>query len=192
MNRVFLIPVTEMLDVSKIEEYNKEYIKTYPNSWKPFVTKDNFNDYLKRMDEYSKGQGNNEVKEIFYWLFDNDKIVGSGSIRLNPEIDKNIETYIGHIFYQIVPTYRNQGYGKLICHLLLEEMQKFGFKEAIIPCYDTNVGSINIIESNGGELIETVKGDGSSNSEHLKTRRYKIDIDKSLERYEMKNKLRNK
>lgn len=189
MDQVFLIPATEMLDVSKIEEYNKEFIKKYPNNWKPFVTKDNFNDYLKKIGEYRKGKGNNGLKEIFYWLFDNDKIVGSGGIRLNPEIDKNIETYIGHIFYQIVPTCRNQGYGKLICHLLLEEMQKSGFREAIITCYDTNIGSINIIENNGGKLIETVLGDGSPNSDHLKTRRYKIDIDKSLAEYTSRNNL---
>ena len=171
MNQIFLFPVTEMLDITKIEEYNQEFIKAYPNSWEPFVTKNNFDEYLRRMNDYSEGKGNDGLKEMFYWLFDKDKIVGSGSIRLNPEIDKITETYAGHIFYQIVPTYRKQGYGTIICHLLLQEMQKLGLKEAIISCYDTNVGSINIIENNGGELIETVLGDGSPNSDYLKTRR---------------------
>ena len=192
MNQIFLFPVTEMLDITKIEEYNQEFIKAYPNSWEPFVTKNNFDEYLRRMNDYSEGKGNDGLKEIFYWLFDKDKIVGSGSIRLNPEIDKITETYAGHIFYQIVPTYRKQGYGTIICHLLLQEMQKLGLKEAIISCYDTNVGSINIIENNGGELIETVLGDGSPNSDYLKTRRYKIDIDKSLTEYDARNKLQNK
>ena len=189
MNQIFLFPVTEMLDITKIEEYNQEFIKAYPNSWEPFVTKNNFDEYLRRMNDYSEGKGNDGLKEIFYWLFDKDKIVGSGSIRLNPEIDKITETYAGHIFYQIVPTYRKQGYGTIICHLLLQEMQKLGLKEAIISCYDTNVGSINIIENNGGELIETVLGDGSPNSDYLKTRRYKIDIDKSLIEYDARNRL---
>ena len=189
MNQIFLFPVTEMLDITKIEEYNQEFIKAYPNSWEPFVTKNNFDEYLRRMNDYSEGKGNDGLKEIFYWLFDKDKIVGSGSIRLNPEIDKITETYAGHIFYQIVPTYRKQGYGTIICHLLLQEMQKLGLKEAIISCYDTNVGSINIIENNGGELIETVLGDGSPNSDYLKTRRYKIDIDKALIEYDARNKL---
>ena len=189
MNQIFLFPVTEMLDITKIEEYNQEFIKAYPDSWEPFVTKNNFDEYLRRMNDYSEGKGNDGLKEIFYWLFDKDKIVGSGSIRLNPEIDKITETYAGHIFYQIVPTYRKQGYGTIICHLLLQEMQKLGLKEAIISCYDTNVGSINIIENNGDELIETVLGDGSPNSDYLKTRRYKIDIDKSLIEYDARNKL---
>ena len=189
MNQIFLFPVTEMLDITKIEEYNQEFIKAYPNGWEPFVTKNNFDEYLRRMNNYKEGKDNDGLKEIFYWLFDKDKIVGSGSIRLNPEIDKIIETYACHIFYQIVPTYRKQGYGTIICHLLLQEMQKLGFKEATISCYDTNIGSINIIENNGGELIETVLGDGSPNSDYLKTRRYKIDIDKSLTEYDARNKL---
>ena len=189
MNQIFLFPVTEMLDITKIEEYNQEFIKAYPNSWEPFVTKNNFDEYLRRMNDYREGKDNDGLKEIFYWLFDKDKIVGSGSIRLNPKIDKTTETYAGHIFYQIVPTYRKQGYGTIICHLLLQKMKKLGFKEAIITCYDTNVGSINIIENNGGELIETVLGDGSPNSDYLKTRRYKIDIDKSLIEYDARNKL---
>ncbi len=188
MSKISLVPVTEMLDVAKIDDYNQDFIKKYHNNWKPFVTKDNFEDYLKRMEDVKKGIGNDGVKEIFYWLIDENKIVGSGSIRLNPEIDEEWEIYAGHIFYQIVPTYRKQGYGKLICHLLLKEMQKFGFNEAIIACYDTNIGSINIIESNSGELIETIKGDSSPNSNHLRTRRYKIDIDKSLLEYKRRNK----
>ena len=190
MNQIFLFPVTEMLDITKIEEYNQEFIKAYPNGWKPFVDKNNFDEYLRRMNNYKEGKDNDGLKEIFYWLFDKDKIVGSGSIRLNPEIDKIIETYACHIFYQIVPTYRKQGYGTIICHLLLQEMQKLGFKEATISCYDTNIGSINIIENNGGELIETVLGDGDfPNSDNVKTRRYKIDIDKSLTEYDARNKL---
>ncbi len=36
---------------------------------------------------------------------------------------------------------------------------------------------------------ETVLGDGSSNSDNLKTRRYKIDIDKSFTKYDARNKL---
>lgn len=188
MSKISLVPVTEMLDVAKIDDYNQEFIKKYQNNWKPFVTKDNFEDYLKRMEDVKKGIGNDGVKEIFYWLIDENKIVGSGSIRLNPEIDEEWEIYAGHIFYQIVPTYRKQGYGKLICHLLLKEMQKLGFNEAIIACYDTNIGSINIIESNSGKLIETIKGDSSPNSNHLRTRRYKIDIDKSLLEYKRGNK----
>ena len=188
MNNAYLIPVTKMLDIKKIEDYNQEFIKVYQDKYKPFVTRDNFDSYLKQMNDFKEGIGNNGLKEIYYWFIDNDKIVGSASIRLNPEVDEITNKYAGNIFYQIVPTYRKQGYGKQICHLLLKEMQSLGFKEAILTCYDTNIGSINIIEENGGELLETIKGDGSLNSDHLNTRRYKIDIEKSLKEYIGRNK----
>ena len=184
---ILLVPVTEMRDIEKIEEYNQEYINTYKNDWKPFVTKENFEDYLKRMEDLKKGIDNDGIKEIFYWFFLDNKIIGSGSIRLNPEINKEWEIYSGHIFYQIVPKYRKKGYGKILCHLLIEKMQELGYKEAIITCYDTNIGSIRIIESNSGKLIEIVNGDNLSSNDIVKTRRYKIKIDKSLQDYEEKS-----
>lgn len=182
MKNLFIQDVIDMLDIAKIEDYNNEFMSVYPD-WKPFVTKDNFSEYLKSMKELREGLGDDGVKEIFYWYMEDDKIIGSGSIRLNPEADKIIEIYAGHIFYQIVPSKRKQGYGTILCHLLLEKMYELGYKEAIISCYDTNIGSINIIENNSGELIETVKGDGSPNSDNLKTRSYKIDIEKSLSEF---------
>lgn len=186
MKTLYIQDVVEMLNIDKIEEYNKEFVKIYP-SWRPFVTKDNFKEYLENMNNMKQGIGNDGIKEMFYWLIENNKIIGSGSIRLNPEINEKIETYHGHIFYQIIPSKRKQGYGTIICHLLLEKMHEFGYKEAIITCYDTNIGSSNIIETNGGQLIETVAGDGEPNSEHLKTKRYKINIDESLKAWIKKN-----
>jgi len=66
MSKIYLVPVTEMLDIEKIEKYNQEFAKIYPNKWKPFVTKENFEDYLKRMEDVKKGIDNDGVKEIFY------------------------------------------------------------------------------------------------------------------------------
>lgn len=94
MNQVFLYPVTEMLDITKIEEYNQEFIKTYPNNWEPFVTKNNFAESLRKMNDCREGKG----------------------------------------------------YGTIICHLLLQEMQKLGFREAIISCYDTNVVQLILLK----------------------------------------------
>ena len=41
MSKIFLVPVTEMLDITKIDEYNQEFIKIYSNQWQPFVEKEN-------------------------------------------------------------------------------------------------------------------------------------------------------
>ena len=101
MKKIFLVPVTEMLDIEKIEKYNQEFLKIYGAEWKPFVTKENFSDYLKRMEDVKEGIDNDGVKELFYWLIDENIIVGSGSIRLNPEINEIWEKYAGHIFIKL-------------------------------------------------------------------------------------------
>ena len=62
-------------------------------------------------------------------------------------------------------------------------MKEFGFKEALITCFDTNVGSIKIIESNGGEFIEYYIDESEQNPEYRKNRRYRFDIEKSLEEF---------
>src|SRR5574344_1893584 len=133
------------------------------------------------MKKIAEGINNNGVKEIYYWFVDDNGIIGSGSIRLNPEADAIVEKFSGNIFYQIVPSKRKQGYGTVLCHLLLEEMYQLGFKNAIITCYQNNIGSINIISSNYGKLIEAVDGDGSTEANDFITYRYSFDIDKSLE-----------
>ncbi len=121
MHSIYLKEVTEMLDIDKIDDYNQEFINLYPD-WKPFVTQNNFQEYLKLTEEKKRGIDQTGLKEIYYWFIEDEKIIGSGSIRLNPEIDETIELYGDHIFYQVVPSKRNQGYGTILCHLLLENV----------------------------------------------------------------------
>lgn len=177
-----LINVIDMKNQEFIKNYNQEFLNIYQD-WVPFVTDKNFEEYIKNMNDIAEGINNNGVKEKYYWFVDNNGIIGSGSIRINPEVDSNVEIFSGNIFYQIVPSKRKQGYGTMLCHFLLEEMHQLGFKNAIITCYQNNIGSINIIKSNYGKLIETVNGDGSIEGSHFITNRYSIDIDKSLEQY---------
>ena len=151
-NNLYLIEDSEMQDIEKIKEYNEEFIKSNPN-WAPFVTEDNFQDFLKEIEDKKQGIGNDGIKEIFYWFMEEGKIIGSGSIRLNPEIDEYTEKVCGHLFYQIIPSKRGNGYGTILCHLLLKEMKELGFKEALISCFDSNNSSIRIIENNGIQSI---------------------------------------
>lgn len=180
MENFYITDVLDMFDIDKINEYNQEFLNAYPDSWKPFVTKENFSEYLSEMKKARSGEAEDKVKEIFYWFIEDDKIIGSGSIRLNPEIDEYCRIYSGHVFYQIVPSKRGKGYGTLLCHLLLEKMNEMGYEEAIISCYDTNKSSIQIITANGGKLLEIVNGDGTKEGKEKKTLRYKINIKESL------------
>ena len=86
MENLYLIEDCEMQDVEKIKEYNEDFMKANPK-WRPFVTDDNFELFLKEIENKKQGIGNGGIKEIFYWFMEEGKIIGSGSIRLNPEID---------------------------------------------------------------------------------------------------------
>lgn len=185
MKNLYVVEDKEITDFKKIEEYNEDF-KRNSSSFETFVTKDNFDTFLKNVEEKKEGIGNDGIKEIFYWFMEDDKIIGSGSIRLNPEIDEYTEKVCGHLFYQIIPSKREKGYGTILCHLLLEKMHELGFNEALISCFDSNVGSIKIIENNSGEFIEFYYDENEENPNYAKNRRYRFDIEKSLSDFEKK------
>lgn len=56
INKIY-IKEDDYSDIDKIDEYNNEYLSIYPD-FKPFATKDNFDEFLKKV-ENSKN-GNNE------------------------------------------------------------------------------------------------------------------------------------
>ena len=137
---------------------------------------------MKRKEKVIWTSSNDDIVHVY----EDGKIIGSGSIRLNPEIDEYTEKVCGHLFYQIIPSKRGKGYGTILCHLLLEKMKELGFKEALISCFDTNIGSIKIIENNSGKFIEYYIDEDEQNPEYRKNRRYKFDIEKSLEEFSTK------
>ena len=186
MKKLYIVEDKEITDFNKIEKYNEDFINNSP-SFKPFITKENFDNFLKEVEEKKEGIGNSGIKEIFFWFMEGNDIIGSGSIRLNPEIDEYTEKVCGHLFYQIIPSKRGKGYGSILCHLLLEKMYELGFKEAVISCFDTNIGSRKIIENNGGEFIEFYYDETEENPDFIKNRRYRFDIEKSLSDFDMKN-----
>lgn len=145
----------DITDINRIDEYNADYKRMYPD-FKPFVTKENFVDFLKGVEDKKNGIGNNGVKEIFYFAIEDDKIVGHASIRLNPEVDGDTYKFSGHIMCGVVPSKRRLGYGNEICKMLVEKMVAMGYEEIIITCNDNNIGSKKIIINNGGKFIESV------------------------------------
>jgi predicted acetyltransferase len=67
----------------------------------------------------------------------------------------------GHIGYEIRPTQRKRGYGKLILRLALQEARALGIDRALLTCDCTNAASRRIIEANGGMLEDELQqGDG--------------------------------
>ena len=127
-----------------------------------------FVDNLRRRETDEPEYG--RVRETFFWLVDDGQYIGRVSIR--HELNERLEKLGGHIGYEIRPTKRRRGYGKLILALALPEARKLGLKRALITCDSSNIGSRKIIEANGGQLMDETLLPGRD----VPTRRYWIEL----------------
>lgn len=107
-----------------------------------------------------------------YWLTDGTQYLGT--IRLRREPLGHYPGLRSHVHYSISPSKRGKGYGKLILKLGLKKAKRLGFKNLIITSKRDNLGSIKIIEANGGKLLgtKTVLGD----REKMKISKYRVRI----------------
>lgn len=94
------------------------------------------------------------VPSTDYWLYENQTLLGHLSFR--HKLNKLLLEIGGHIGYQICPSQRRRGYGKLILRLGLEKARAFGLRRVLVTCDETNIGSQKIIEANGGQLENAI------------------------------------
>lgn len=130
--------------------YGKINDEHYFNKYKKAL--DNFQDYLKELQDYSHGNDlpQGEVETSTFWLVDKEEVVGVVRIR-HQEVE-----CAGHIGYDISPNFRNRGYGFQILKLALEKAARIGIDEAILTCNIENTGSKKVIEKNNGKLLGTI------------------------------------
>lgn len=92
-----------------------------------------------------------------FWLTDNDRFLGSVSLRYAGE-EKVIEQFGGHIGIAIRPSLINRGYGvkaaALAWQLASEKFLERDITKIIVTCNPENAASRRLIEHNGGKLIE--------------------------------------
>jgi|GEM_PF-393209 predicted acetyltransferase len=125
---------------------------------------------------------NNWYADYILWLVQEDEYLGQLSIR--PDLcTAYLITYGGHIGYSIRPSKRQQGLGKKILQLGLQESRRLGLKKILVTCDSDNLASKKIIEHNGGRFERSMKMDAKSfKSEGRKPRdeiaklRYWIDL----------------
>jgi len=111
-----------------------------------------FGEFLRRTSDSAAGRNlpPGFVAESHFWLVQGDVIVGNSRLRhvLNPKLDHEG----GHVGYDIRPSCRRRGFGTVLLRLTLERAAALGIVRARLTCDSHNVGSIRIIESNGGVL----------------------------------------
>jgi predicted acetyltransferase len=108
-----------------------------------------------------------------FWMAEGTHFLGR--VVLRHYLNSSLELFGGHIGYEVRPTERRKGYARQGLALALPEARKLGLTEVLITCDDDNLGSIRVIESNGGVLIDRVQIDGRP----ALTRRYRILLDAS-------------
>jgi predicted acetyltransferase len=107
--------------------------------------------------------------ETVFWSVIGGEYVGRISLR--HELIGNLLNYGGHIGYDVRPSMRRRGFGTKQLALCLQEARQRGFTRVLITCDDDNLGSIRIIEANGGVLE-----DKRDNGRPALTRRYWITL----------------
>ena len=113
------------------------------------------------------------VPSYDYFIVDDDNFLGKISIRV--ELTPKLLNYGGHIGYAIHPKYFRRGYGTKALELGLQKAREIGLTDKVlVTCDDDNIGSIKVIEHNGGVLENKVKN--VIDEEEILTRRYWIKL----------------
>ena len=169
MTTPFLSPPDVRYQDSYIAALREFFAEGRRPPWNFHMLADHFDEYVATLKENAVNPLPGRVPQTDYWLIAEGVFAGRASFRhhLNP----SLERYGGHIGYEIRPSMRRRGYGTLLCKLVLDKVRKHGLKRVLITCDDDNIGSIKIIEANGGTLQDKI-----DNKRQSLTRRYWVDL----------------
>jgi len=137
-----------------------------------------FEEYLERLrrEEYE------EVTPLEYapcshrWLFDGETVVGF--VRIRHHIDcPMLAEELGHIGYDVPPSYRGRGFGIASLQAGLEHTRELGIRRVLIYANSNNPRSWRTIEHCGGVL----EAERYSEHYHLMVKKYWIDLPSGLQ-----------
>ena len=110
------------------------------------------------------------VPSTFLMAFIDRRIVGRVTIR--HRLNEFLEHEGGHIGYVVVPEFRRRGYATVMLRLAIGvARERWGIGRILVTCEENNIGSIKVIERNGGVLDNIV----SSSESGRPLRRYWIE-----------------
>ena len=124
------------------------------NAWHNVSREDFAEKALPEMIAFSEGKGLPEgyVPETFFFLWDDDTIVGQ--FRIRHYLCESLRTGAGHIGQFIGKPYRGKGYGTEGLHMTLEEAHRIVPEEEIyLRVLISNPASLRIMLKNGGRIV---------------------------------------
>ncbi len=116
------------------------------------LSKHAFASWVLRQDEIARGVKlpPDFVRQTIYWLYDDDRPVGSAKLRY--ELTAALRVEGGNIGYGIRPSERGKGYGRLLLGLMLQEAGRQGLERVLVTINNDNLPSLRVARSNGGRL----------------------------------------
>ena len=121
---------------------------------------DDFTGWLMRVKDSHLGQNlvQGRVPASFYLGVVDGEIVGRISIR--HDLNDFLFNFGGHIGYMVRPVHRRKGYATAMLRQAKDIAKSLGIDRALVTCNDDNLGSIAVIESQGGVLENIVDENG--------------------------------
>ncbi len=107
--------------------------------------------YVQRLAAYARGEQLEDrwVPWSTYWLVRDGRTI-LGVVRFRHYLNDTLLAGGGHIGYDIRPSERRKGYGKMILALALDRARARGLDRVMVSCLADNIASARIIEVNGG------------------------------------------
>ncbi|MGF1719008.1 GNAT family N-acetyltransferase [Vibrio kyushuensis] len=155
-----LVAPTLSLESSFITFFEDFSLNDVENSEHYAEGKTDFIRYVKRLKDESNGINLREdyVPCSHFWLVNGENTI-LGAIRVRHNIETEFLTIeAGHIGYDMAPSFRGKGYGKTMLKLAISKATALGITKILITADEDNIASRKVIEANGGEFENIVKG----------------------------------
>lgn len=132
-----------------------------------------FHDFIEEFTKTSKGQGLplGWVPSTEYWLVEGEQFLGRINIR--HRLTKPLESFGGHIGYEVRKSERKKGHAKNMIRLVLPKVLELGITKALITCDSNNLASQKVIESVGGVFQDETQ----LKDREVPTFRYWVDLE---------------
>lgn len=100
------------------------------------------------------------VPQTTFWILDGQQAVGL--LRMRHLLNDYTRMFGGHIGYYVRPSARRKGLATLALQLALQEIVQVGVRSVMLTTNPDNLGSIRVIEENGGHLKAQVPSEDGS------------------------------